>query len=87
MPSKWEGFGLAFLEAMAYARPIIGGARDATPEILGDAALLVDPENIDQLADAIIRLLSERICSNSLELPVTNASPPTSRTSTSARGC
>ncbi len=59
MPSKWEGFGLAFLEAMAYARPIIGGARDATPEILGDAALLVDPENIDQLADAIIRLLSE----------------------------
>lgn len=59
MPSKWEGFGLTFLEAMAHARPIIGGARDAAPEILGDAALLVDPEDTRQLGDAIIRLLSE----------------------------
>jgi phosphatidylinositol alpha-1,6-mannosyltransferase len=59
MPSKWEGFGLAFLEAMAFARPIIAGARDAAPEILGDTALLIDPENIDQLGDAMIRLLSD----------------------------
>jgi glycosyltransferase involved in cell wall biosynthesis len=59
MPSKWEGFGLAFLEAMAHARPIIGGARDAAPEILGDTALLVDPENSRELSDAIIRILSE----------------------------
>ena len=59
MPSKWEGFGLAFLEAMAYARPIIGGARDAAPEILGNAAFLVDPENVDQLGEAMIRVLSE----------------------------
>jgi glycosyltransferase involved in cell wall biosynthesis len=59
MPSKWEGFGLAFLEAMAYARPVIGGARDAAPEILGDAALLVDPEDTDQLGEAIVRVLSE----------------------------
>jgi glycosyltransferase involved in cell wall biosynthesis len=44
---------------MAYARPIIGGARDAAPEILGDAALLVDPENVEQVGDAMIRLLSE----------------------------
>ena len=59
MPSKWEGFGLAFLEAMAYARPIIGGARDAAPEILGDAALLVDPEDTHQLGDAIVRVLCD----------------------------
>lgn len=58
MPSKWEGFGLTFLEAMAYARPVIGGARDAAPEILGDSALLVDPENSMQLGDAIVRLLT-----------------------------
>ncbi|HEY2593714.1 MAG TPA: glycosyltransferase family 4 protein [Chloroflexota bacterium] len=59
MPSKWEGFGLTFLEAMAYARPIIGGASDAAPEILGDAALLVDPDDTRQIGDAIIRILSE----------------------------
>jgi glycosyltransferase involved in cell wall biosynthesis len=59
MPSKWEGFGLAFLEAMAYSRPIIGGSRDAAPEILGDAALLVDPEDTRQLGEAIVRVLSE----------------------------
>ena len=59
MPSKWEGFGLTYLEAMAYARPIIGGARDAAPEILADAALLVDPENTRELSDAIVRVLTE----------------------------
>ncbi|MBV9328289.1 MAG: glycosyltransferase family 4 protein [Chloroflexi bacterium] len=59
MPSKWEGFGLTFLEAMARGRPVIGGARDAAPEILGDAALLVDPDNIGQLSQAIVRVLSE----------------------------
>jgi glycosyltransferase involved in cell wall biosynthesis len=59
MPSKWEGFGLAFLEAMAYARPIVGGARDAAPEILADAALLVDPEDTRELSDAIVRVLTE----------------------------
>jgi glycosyltransferase involved in cell wall biosynthesis len=59
MPSKWEGFGMAFLEAMAYGRPIIGGARDAAPEILGDAALLVDPEDTRALGDAIVRVLTE----------------------------
>jgi phosphatidyl-myo-inositol dimannoside synthase len=59
MPSKWEGFGLTYLEAMAHARPIIGGARDAAPEILADAALLVDPENTRELSDAIVRVLTE----------------------------
>jgi glycosyltransferase involved in cell wall biosynthesis len=59
MPSKWEGFGVTFLEAMAYARPIIGGARDAAPEILGDAALLVDPDDTHAVGDAIVRVLTE----------------------------
>jgi len=59
MPSKWEGFGLTYLEAMEYARPIIGGARDAAPEILADAALLVDPENTRELSNAIVRVLTE----------------------------
>jgi len=58
MPSKWEGFGLVFLEAMAHARPIIAGRRDAAPEILDGAALLVDPEAPDELARALRGLLA-----------------------------
>ncbi|MBV9546234.1 MAG: glycosyltransferase family 4 protein [Chloroflexi bacterium] len=59
MPSKWEGFGLVFLEAMVAGQPVIAGDRDATPEIVGDAALLVDPDDARGLADAIIRVLSD----------------------------
>jgi len=59
MPCKWEGFGLVFLEAMAYARPIIAGNLDAAPEVVGDTALLVDPDDAEELARAIVRLLSD----------------------------
>jgi glycosyltransferase involved in cell wall biosynthesis len=59
MPSKWEGFGLTFLEAMAAGCPVIAGDRDATPEVVGDAALLVDPDDTEGLADAMIHLLSD----------------------------
>ena len=57
MPSKWEGFGLVFLEAMAHARPVIAGQRDAAPEVVGDSALLVDPNDSEALAQTIISLL------------------------------
>jgi glycosyltransferase involved in cell wall biosynthesis len=59
MPSKWEGFGLTFLEAMAAGCPVIAGDRDATPEVVGDAALLIDPDDTEGLAEAMIRLLSD----------------------------
>jgi phosphatidyl-myo-inositol dimannoside synthase len=58
MPSIWEGFGLVFLEAMAYARPIVAANRDGAPDVLGDAALLVDPNDAEQLAQKLITLLS-----------------------------
>jgi glycosyltransferase involved in cell wall biosynthesis len=59
MPSKWEGFGLVFLEAMAYARPIIASQRDAAPEVVGDTALLVsDPDDAGEVGQTIARLLS-----------------------------
>jgi glycosyltransferase involved in cell wall biosynthesis len=60
MPSKWEGFGLVFLEAMAHARPIIAGRRDAAPEVLADAALLVDPGDVTGLARTLRRLLTDQ---------------------------
>ncbi len=60
MPSKSEGFGLAFLEAMTHARPVIAGRRDGAPEVLGDAALLVEPDDWVELAQAMRSLLSSR---------------------------
>lgn len=55
-PSFSEGFGIPPLEAMACGTPVISSNTSSLPEVVGDAALLVDPHNIDQLADALIRL-------------------------------
>jgi glycosyltransferase involved in cell wall biosynthesis len=55
-PSLDEGFGFPVLEAMARGIPVITSARSALKEVAGDAALLVDPEQIDSIADALVRL-------------------------------
>lgn len=55
-PSLAEGFGLPILEAMALGTPVMTSRGGATEEIGGDAALLVDPYDIDAMADAIARL-------------------------------
>jgi glycosyltransferase involved in cell wall biosynthesis len=58
MPSRMEGFGFVFLEALAHGLPAIAGVHDAAPEVLGpDAGVLVDTDNVAQLADAIVRVL------------------------------
>jgi glycosyltransferase involved in cell wall biosynthesis len=56
-PSFFEGFGVPPIEAMACGAPVITSNTSSLPEVVGDAALLVDPHDIDGLADAIIRLL------------------------------
>lgn len=55
-PSLYEGFGFPPLEAMACGTPVVCSDRTSLPEIVGDAALLVDPTDADLLADAIARL-------------------------------
>lgn len=56
LPSLWEGFGLPVLEAMACGTPVITSNLSALPETAGDAALLVDPYNIDDIADKMKEL-------------------------------
>ena len=58
-PSLDEGFGMPVLEAMAAEVPVIAGNRSALPEVCGDAAILVDPENQDQLAAALVDLAGD----------------------------
>jgi glycosyltransferase involved in cell wall biosynthesis len=55
-PSLYEGFGWPPLEAMACGTPVITSNISALPEVVGDAALLVDPLDVDGLAAAILRL-------------------------------
>lgn len=59
-PSLAEGFGLPPLEAMACGTPAIVSNVTSLPEVVGDAALLVDPHDTSQLADALVRLLTDR---------------------------
>lgn len=58
-PSLYEGFGLPILEAMACGTPVITSNVYSMPEVAGDAALLVDPENVEALAKGIKRLQDE----------------------------
>ncbi len=58
-PSLYEGFGLPPIEAMACGLPVIASNRGSLPEILGDAALLVDPEDPVAIARAVQRVLED----------------------------
>lgn len=59
VPSLYEGFGLPAIEAQALGAPLICSDRSALPEVAGDAALLVDPEDASAIARAIARLMDE----------------------------
>ena len=59
LPSLYEGLGLPCLEAMASGVPVIAADRGALPETCGDAALLVDPEDPEQIAGAVQRALTD----------------------------
>ncbi len=57
-PSRLEGFGLTILEAIAYNKPIVATRVGAIPEIMGEHGILVDPENVGALSEAIISTLN-----------------------------
>ncbi len=55
-PSLYEGFGLPPLEAMACGTPVIASKTTSLPEVVGEAALLIDPMDPESIAAAIVRL-------------------------------
>jgi glycosyltransferase involved in cell wall biosynthesis len=58
-PSLYEGFGLPPLEAMACGTPVIASCAASLPEVVGDAALRVDPYQVEELAAAMQRLVTD----------------------------
>jgi glycosyltransferase involved in cell wall biosynthesis len=59
-PSLYEGFGLPPLEAMACGTPVVTSNVSSLPEVAGDAALLVDPYDVDAIAEAIRQALGDQ---------------------------
>jgi glycosyltransferase involved in cell wall biosynthesis len=58
-PSLYEGFGLPPLEAMACGAPVVTSTASSLPEVVGDAGLLVDPTNTEELAEAMGQVLAD----------------------------
>ena len=58
-PSRYEGFGLPVLEAMACGTPVIASRAASIPEVLGDAGILLNPDEPAAWADAIVRILTD----------------------------
>ena len=65
-PSLYEGFGLPPLEAMASGTPVITSNVSSLPEVVGDAAVMIDPYQPDAIADAMQRVLSDTALRESL---------------------
>lgn len=62
-PSLYEGFGLPPLEAMTAGTPVLTSNISSLPEVVGDAALLVDPLSVEAIADGLTQLLTdEALC-------------------------
>jgi glycosyltransferase involved in cell wall biosynthesis len=59
-PSYFEGFGLPPLEAMRCGAPVVAGDRTSLPEVVGDAGLLVNPFDVEEIAAALARLIDDQ---------------------------
>ena len=60
-PSLYEGFGLPPLEAMAHGTPVVTSNTSSLPEVVGNAAVLVNPENVFEIMRALHRVLVDQL--------------------------
>jgi glycosyltransferase involved in cell wall biosynthesis len=58
-PSHYEGFGLPVLEAMTLGAPVVTANTSSLPEVAGDAAILIEPHDMTQLAEAILQVIND----------------------------
>lgn len=65
-PSIRESFGIPILEAMACHCPVITSNTSSMPEVAGDAAIIIDPFNYQEIADAAIRIMEDKTLRNKL---------------------
>ncbi len=65
-PSLYEGFGLPILEAMACGIPVMTSNVSSLPEVAGDAAILINPYDIDEMSDSIKQLMENSILRKTL---------------------
>jgi glycosyltransferase involved in cell wall biosynthesis len=65
-PSLYEGFGIPPLEAMACGTPVVASNTSSIPEVVGDAALLFDPYNVEEMTEAMYRALTDKQLRNEL---------------------
>jgi glycosyltransferase involved in cell wall biosynthesis len=65
--SLYEGFGLPPLEAMACGCPVISSNCTSIPEVVGDAGLLVDPDSVEQISDAMLKVCDSKSLQNDLK--------------------
>lgn len=65
-PSKCETFGLTLLEAMACGVPVVASNLTSVPETAGNAAIIINPDDIDELSGAILKVISDRVLRNEL---------------------
>ncbi|TGG94821.1 MAG: glycosyltransferase family 1 protein [Aphanocapsa feldmannii 277cV] len=75
LPSLWEGFGLPALEAMACGTPVLASTAGGIPEVVGNAALLFNPQRIEAITGAIDDFLSD----SQLERQLQQAGPQQAR--------
>jgi len=59
LPSFYEGFGLPILEAQAAGCPVITSNVSSLPEVAGQAAILVDPNNVEQISQAMYKIIND----------------------------
>jgi glycosyltransferase involved in cell wall biosynthesis len=65
-PTLYEGFGLPILEAQNIGVPVVASIESSIPEVAGDGALLVDPNNAEAIADAVYKLISDEKLKNDI---------------------